>query len=93
MEGLRRRGVDVVSAADVGLRIAPDDAILAFANSSGRVVVTRDHDFRRLHDAGAEHAGIVFLARSTEIGGIIDAVLLVFGASSAAEMRGHIEFL
>ncbi len=77
---------------EVGLRLAADDAILAFANRSGRVVVTRDHDFRRLHEAGVEHAGVIFLARHKEIGEIIDAVLQVFGASSAPEMRGHIEF-
>jgi predicted nuclease of predicted toxin-antitoxin system len=43
--GLRRRGIDVSTAAEAGLASADDAAQLAFAISSGRVLVTQDADF------------------------------------------------
>ena len=51
--GLRRRNIDVTTAADAGLIGATDVAHLEFAASWGRVVVTQDDDFLRLHAQGA----------------------------------------
>lgn len=56
--GLRRRGVDVTTAADAGLLGAPDTAHMAFAWRQARVIVTHDADFLRLHAGGAEHAAL-----------------------------------
>jgi predicted nuclease of predicted toxin-antitoxin system len=56
--GLRRRNIDVTTAAEAGLIGATDVAHLEFAVSSGRVVVTQDDDFLRLHAQGVNHAGI-----------------------------------
>jgi predicted nuclease of predicted toxin-antitoxin system len=56
--GLRRRGIDASTSAESGLLAADDPAQLAFAASSGRVLVTHDADFLRLHADGATHAGI-----------------------------------
>jgi predicted nuclease of predicted toxin-antitoxin system len=43
--GLRRRNIEVTTAAEAGLIGATDTAHLEFAASSGRVVVTQDDDF------------------------------------------------
>jgi predicted nuclease of predicted toxin-antitoxin system len=58
--GLRERGVDVTSTLDAGLRSASDESQLQHALSLGRVFVTQDQDFLRLHASGVSHAGIVY---------------------------------
>ena len=47
--GLRRRGISVTTAVDAGLLGVDDDSQLAFAASTGRVMVTQDADYLRLH--------------------------------------------
>jgi len=48
-DGLRRRGIDVTTTAEVGLIGASDETKLAFAHQSGRLLFTLDDDFLRLH--------------------------------------------
>lgn len=67
-EELRRRGHDVVAAAQVGLRQQPDAAVWAWAVAQGRAVVTANYgDFRALHQLylsrGERRAGIVLVPR------------------------------
>jgi predicted nuclease of predicted toxin-antitoxin system len=45
---LRRFGLDVVHAGDVGMAAATDDELLLFARREGRVIVTLDADFHAL---------------------------------------------
>jgi predicted nuclease of predicted toxin-antitoxin system len=59
-EGLRRRGVDVTTTAQARLISQSDDAQLAFATESDRVLVTHDDDFLRRHSRGEPHAGIAY---------------------------------
>src|SRR5713101_3944660 len=47
--GLRRRGMDLVTAHERGLRAADDEILLAAATSEGRLMVTNDTDFLVLH--------------------------------------------
>ena len=71
MTSIRRRNIDVTTAADGGLTGATDVAHLEFAASSGRVVVTQDDDFLRLHAQGATHAGIAYCQQqSMSAGGL-----------------------
>jgi predicted nuclease of predicted toxin-antitoxin system len=51
--GLRRRNIDVTTAAEAGLTGVTDSTHMEFAASSGRVVVTQDDDFLRLHAQGS----------------------------------------
>ena len=44
-EGLRRRGIDVTTTVEAGLRGASDDVHLAYALEQQRVIVTNDLDF------------------------------------------------
>ena len=47
--GLRRRGIDVLTAQDAGRCGTPDPDQLTFAAAEGRVLVTFDTDFLALH--------------------------------------------
>ncbi|HEV7667698.1 MAG TPA: DUF5615 family PIN-like protein [Thermoanaerobaculia bacterium] len=63
VEGLRRRGHDVLTTQETGQanRATPDGEVLSFATSQGRVAVTlnRRH-FIGMHEKSAgHHAGIV----------------------------------
>lgn len=57
---LRMRGIDVTTTADAGLVRATDSEQLAFVNQERRAFVTRDADFLRMSQAGAEHYGTFF---------------------------------
>jgi predicted nuclease of predicted toxin-antitoxin system len=66
-DGLRRRGVDVTTTPEVGLLSASDDEQLAHAWPNGRVILTQDRDFLRLHAAGAPHPGITLIGNMAGI--------------------------
>ncbi len=53
-------GHDVVTARAAGLSATPDPDVLAHATADGRVVLTHDNDYYKLHKAGVAHAGIVY---------------------------------
>jgi predicted nuclease of predicted toxin-antitoxin system len=59
---LRALGHDVLTVQEAGkggLQI-PDDEVLAFATSQGRAVLTLNrYDFKQLHLAQPDHAGII----------------------------------
>jgi hypothetical protein len=62
VEELRRLGHDVLTIQETGKagQAAPDEAVLAFARSDGRAVLTinRKH-FIHLHAAHPDHAGVM----------------------------------
>jgi len=92
--GLRRRGIDVTTAADAGLIGATDAAHLEFAASSRRVVVTQDGDFLRLHAQGVPHAGVAYCQqRSMSLGEMLRRVVLIHDLLAPEEITGRIEFL
>jgi predicted nuclease of predicted toxin-antitoxin system len=93
VRGLRLRGLDVLTTAEAGLLGAPDEVHLALAQSQGRVILTQDDDFLRLHAAGAAHAGIIYAAQGTRVGDVIRGVMLIHDTLEAEDMAGHVEFL
>jgi predicted nuclease of predicted toxin-antitoxin system len=52
--------MDVTTTTDANLIGATDDQQLSFALRENRVIFTQDQDFLRQHQAGSEHAGIVY---------------------------------
>lgn len=93
-EGLRRRGIDVTTARESGLRGVPDEAQLAFALREGRVLVTQDSDFLRLHQQGVRHAGLCYYpAGAISTGKLIRSLVLVHAVLSPEQMQGCVEFL
>jgi predicted nuclease of predicted toxin-antitoxin system len=92
--GLRRRNIDVTTAADAGLIGATDKEHLEFASLSGRVVVTQDDDFLRLHAQAMAHAGIAYCRQqSASVGEMLRRLVLIHDLLSPEEMAGRVEFL
>jgi hypothetical protein len=92
--GLRLHVVDVTTTPEAALLRAEDEAHIAYAVSSGRVIFTQDHDFLRLDAASIEHRGIAFCGhRSRTIGQIIAGLLLIWEVYEPAEMANRVEYL
>lgn len=92
-EGLRRRGVDVVTVQELGLHAANDRQHLERAVQEGRVVVTQDTDFLRLHAAGVSHRGIVYAPQQTPVPQMLRGLMLIHDVLSSEDMIRHVEFL
>ena len=73
-EQLRKRGIDVLRAEDVGRagKGIPDSEQLAYAANVGRVIVTRDHHFEALAYTHRPHAGIIWLQKDDALGRFIE---------------------
>ena len=93
IRGLRQRGVDVLTVPETGLLGATDEEHLERARAEGRVRVTQDEDFLRLHAAGVEHAGIVYASQGTSVGEILRGLMLIHQVLEPDDMTGHIEYL
>ena len=93
VEGLRRRGIDVLSTQEAGMLGTSDEQQLDLAISQGRVIFTQDDDFLRLHAQGVSHSGIVYTHQQTPIGEIIRGLMLICQILEVEEMRNHVEFL
>jgi predicted nuclease of predicted toxin-antitoxin system len=92
--GLRRRNIDVTTTADAGLIGATDMAHFEFASSSGRVLVTQDDDFLRLHAQRVAHTGIAYCQQqSISVGEMLRRIILIHDLLSPEEMVGRVEFL
>jgi hypothetical protein len=84
VDALRALGHDVLTSKDAGnanQRIE-DPSVLAYATSLGRTLLTLNRrDFRRLHDTGAEHEGIVACTQDVNFAGQAQRI--------DAELRKH----
>jgi uncharacterized protein with PIN domain len=92
-EGLRRRGVDVLTAQEAAMLEADDEQHVALALREGRVVVTQDADFLRLHAVGRPHSGLAYAPQHTPIGTIVRSLMLIYDILSPQDMAGHVEFI
>lgn len=99
VNGLRARGIDVLTVGE-GARTELEDAEqLEFATSHARVLFTfNTSDFYKLHmewvTQGKPHAGIVFAPQQRyAIGEQIRRLLNLMRVRSAEEMIGNVEFL
>jgi hypothetical protein len=93
-DGLRRSGIDVLTAQDAGRCGFDDPDQLAFATAEGRVIVTFDRDYLALHATGVSHAGIAWAPRKKHaIGYLIGALEIIHGVYAADDMLNHLEYL
>jgi uncharacterized protein with PIN domain len=92
-EGLRRRGVDVVTVQELGLQAVEDARHLERAAQDGRVVVTQDADFLRLHASSLPHRGIVYAHQQTPVSYLLRSLMLLYDVLSPDDMMNHVEFL
>ena len=93
VNGLRMRGVDVLTVVEANMLGATDDQHLMKATQEGRVIFTQDDDFLRLHAEGNSHAGIVYVRQGTSTGKVIAGLMLIHQVLSDEDMVNHIEYL
>lgn len=91
--GLRKRGVNVLTAQEASMVEAPDEEHLVLAINQGRVIFTQDADFLRLHAAGIEHAGIAYAPQQTPVGPLVRGLVLIYQVLEPEDMRNHVEFV
>lgn len=93
VNGLRQRGVDVLTTQEADMMGATDEEHLAFAKSEERVIFTQDDDFLRLHARGESHVGMVYGHQQLGIGEVVRGLMLIYQVMEMAEMENHVEFL
>lgn len=91
--GLRLRGIDVTTSTDADLIGDTDDEQLSYALRENRVIFTQDQDFLRHHQAGTEHAGIVYSRQGARsVGEIVRFLHFMNDCLEPADMHGKVEF-
>ena len=92
-EGLRRRGVDVLTVQKAGRASLADSEQLSFALRERRVMVTMDADFLILARQGILHSGIAYAGPTASIGEMIRSIMLLYDVLDPSDMANHVEFL
>lgn len=83
----------MVTPSEAGLLGASDDEYLAHSRSEGRVLVTHDGDFLRLHRL-QDHTGIAYCEQGTRtIGQLVAGLVLIYEVLEPSEIAGRVEFL
>ncbi|HKY37993.1 MAG TPA: DUF5615 family PIN-like protein [Polyangiaceae bacterium] len=97
LEGLRRRSMDVTTAAHQATLGASDATQLATTIALGRVFLTEDHDFLVLAEAhvrsGRSHPGVLFIRPATSVGDAIRRIAQIASTMSVAEMVDRIQWI
>lgn len=97
-EGLRRRGVDVITCAEDGTHQAEDERILERATELGRTVFTQDDDFLAIADKwlghGRDFRGVIYAHQlAITVGQAVRDLELVAKVFTPEEMFNRILFL
>jgi predicted nuclease of predicted toxin-antitoxin system len=92
-KGLKQRGVEVFTCAELNTLGFSDVQHLTLAKENAWIMVTQDNDFLILHAQGFQHAGIVFITRPPSIGDLIHGLLLIHEVLEVEDMEGYVEFL
>jgi hypothetical protein len=96
-DGLRRRGMDVVTAQDRGQTQTDDEILLATATAEKRLMLTNDKGFLRIHSlwttASRSHAGIVYWRQDLPIGDAIRGILQYALTTTADQAANCVKFL
>lgn len=100
VRGLLRRNptLDIVRVQDVGLSGADDAAVLAWAATEGRVLLTHDvttmtrYAYERVA-RGEPLPGVFEVARTVPIGVAIEDILLLAESSFEGEWAGQVRYL
>src|SRR5262245_14935814 len=92
-DGLRRRGIDVITTVEAGLRSATDEKHMELARTQQRVIVTNDRDFLVLAHRGSTHAGIIYYRPGRYAAGeVIRRLVRLWEQRTPEEMQNHVEF-
>jgi predicted nuclease of predicted toxin-antitoxin system len=95
--GLRRRGVDVLTAGEQGLLSASDAQQMERAASLDRALVTADQDFlvivRAMHAQGAPFPGVFFIQEGTSVGEAVRNIADAAEILAPADMVSWLEWI
>ncbi|MBI1295193.1 hypothetical protein GC175_09570 [bacterium] len=95
--GLRLRGVDVLTAREDGASRLADPALLERANALGRVLFTRDDDFLKeaaLRQQGIPFAGVIYAHQlRVSIGVCVEQLELLAKAGEPDDLRNQVQHL
>ena len=97
-EGLRRRGLDVLTSQVDGTDRAADDDLLVRATELGRLLITQDEDFLRIaaqKQARAENfTGIIFATQiGISIGLLVEETELLASCATIEELANRVTHL
>ena len=97
-QGLRLRGIDVLTAFEDGAAAIDDEQLLIRATSLSRIFVTQDQDLlsiaKRWQRTSREFPGLAFaIQKSIDIGRTIEYLQLIAELKSPEEMRNQVEYL
>lgn len=97
-EGLRRRGLDVLTSQEDGTRTVADELLLQRATDLGRLLFTQDEDLPKIANqwilAGRRFAGLVFgPQRGSSIGRLIADLELIAQCCTADEVADRVLFI
>jgi hypothetical protein len=97
-EGLRRRGVDVLTSQEDGTREMDDSALLQRASGLGRVLFTQDDDLlaiaSRWQHEGREFAGLIYSHQlGPGIGCVIEDLELIADCTGEEDIRNVVIYL
>jgi hypothetical protein len=97
VDGIRRQGMDVVTAQELGQSRAADEELLVTATRANRLMLTNDMDVLRLHaqwmQSGRHHSGIVYWAQNMGIGVAIRRTMQYVLSTTAQEAADRVHFL
>ena len=97
VEGLRRRGVDVVTVQELELNETDDKVLLTEATRQGRLMLSCDADFLAIHHewlrTGRPHAGIVYWPQSRSIGEAIQRLFQYVASTDSHQATNNVKFL
>jgi predicted nuclease of predicted toxin-antitoxin system len=97
-EGLRLRGVDVLTAQEDVTRRWADPKLLERAAQLGRVIFTQDEDFlveaQARQKAGVDFVGVIYAhQRKVSVGVCIDDLELIAKVYEPQDLMNRVEYL
>ena len=97
-DGLRHRGIDVLTAFEDGRAEENDEALLERATARDRILVSQDDDLLRIatrwQSSSREFTGVVYaIQQHVDIGGTIEYLELIAHLKTADEMRNSVEYV
>ena len=93
-DGLRRAGVDAITAAEAGRTSAADADHWRWCLGETRIVFTNDVDYLALHRRGVGHAGIIWSREQKySIDEMIDLLELLAFMYQPDEFANRLEYL
>jgi hypothetical protein len=97
-EGLRRKGIDVLTSQEDGTAEMDDEALLDRATALGRLLFTQDQDSLRIASdrqrSGVPFPGILFAhQQGASLGRIIDDIELIASCGEPEEFANQVTHL